>query len=76
MAGKNTAVFGIYQTQADVEYAIDALRGARFPQYRCLRTLSGKQRYKRFCGREKHESSSRCLALVDIACVSTRRNAR
>jgi hypothetical protein len=26
MAGKNTAVFGIYQTQNDVEYAVDALR--------------------------------------------------
>ena len=26
MAGKNTAAFGIYQTQADVEYALDALR--------------------------------------------------
>ena len=30
MAGKNTAVFGIYQTQADVEYAVDALRGEGF----------------------------------------------
>ncbi len=26
MTGKNTAVFGIYQTQAEVEFAIDALR--------------------------------------------------
>ena len=26
MAGKNTAVFGIYQTQNDAEYAVDALR--------------------------------------------------
>jgi hypothetical protein len=30
MAGKNTAVFGIYQTQADVEYAVDALRAESF----------------------------------------------
>lgn len=30
MAGKNTAVFGIYQTQADVEYALDALRAEGF----------------------------------------------
>ncbi|MGA7927059.1 MAG: general stress protein [Candidatus Sulfotelmatobacter sp.] len=30
MAGKNTAVFGIYQTQADVEYAVDALRAEGF----------------------------------------------
>jgi hypothetical protein len=30
MAGKNTAVFGIYQTQADVEYAVDALRSEGF----------------------------------------------
>jgi hypothetical protein len=30
MAGKNTAVFGIYQTQADVEYTIDALRAEGF----------------------------------------------
>ncbi len=26
MAGKNTAAFGIYQTQADVEFAVEALR--------------------------------------------------
>ena len=26
MSGKNTAAFGIYQTQVDVEYAVDALR--------------------------------------------------
>jgi hypothetical protein len=30
MAGKNTAVFGIYQTQADVEYAVDALKAEGF----------------------------------------------
>lgn len=30
MAGKNTATFGIYQTQADVEYAVDALRSEGF----------------------------------------------
>ena len=30
MAGKNTAVFGIYQTQADVEFAVDALRAEGF----------------------------------------------
>ena len=30
MAGKNTAVFGIYQTQADVEYAVEALRTEGF----------------------------------------------
>jgi len=30
MAGKNTAVFGIYQTQADAEYAVDALRSDGF----------------------------------------------
>jgi Protein of unknown function (DUF3341) len=30
MAGKNTAVFGIYQTEADVEYAVDALRAEGF----------------------------------------------
>lgn len=30
MAGKNTAVFGIYQTQADVEFAVDALRAETF----------------------------------------------
>ena len=30
MAGKNTAVFGLYQTQADVEYAVDALRSEGF----------------------------------------------
>jgi hypothetical protein len=30
MAGKNTAVFGIYQTQADVEFAVDALRSEGF----------------------------------------------
>src|SRR5450755_1350309 len=30
MAGKNTAAFGIYQTQADVEYAVDALRAEGF----------------------------------------------
>jgi hypothetical protein len=30
MAGKNTAVFGIYQTYADVEYAVDALRAEGF----------------------------------------------
>jgi hypothetical protein len=30
MAGKNTAVFGIYQTQADVEFAVDALRTEGF----------------------------------------------
>ena len=30
MAGKNTAVFGIYQTQADVEYGVDALRAEGF----------------------------------------------
>src|SRR6201994_1358086 len=30
MAGKNTAVFGIYQTTADVEYAVDTLRAEGF----------------------------------------------
>jgi Protein of unknown function (DUF3341) len=30
MAGKNTAVFGIYQTYADAEYAVDALRAEGF----------------------------------------------
>jgi hypothetical protein len=30
MAGKNTAVFGIYQTRANVEEAVDALRRAGF----------------------------------------------
>lgn len=30
MAGKNTAAFGIYQTQGDVEYAVDALRAENF----------------------------------------------
>jgi hypothetical protein len=30
MAGKNTAVFGIYQSQPDVEYAVDALRSEGF----------------------------------------------
>jgi hypothetical protein len=30
MAGKNTAVFGIYQTRTDAEYAVDALRSEGF----------------------------------------------
>src|SRR6201998_1502062 len=30
MAGKNTAVFGIYRTRADVERAVDALKAAEF----------------------------------------------
>lgn len=30
MAGKNTAAFGIYQTYADVEYAVNALRSEGF----------------------------------------------
>jgi hypothetical protein len=30
MAGKNTAAFGIYRTQADVEYAVDLLRTEGF----------------------------------------------
>jgi len=30
MSGKNTAAFGIYQTQVDVEYAVDALRKEGF----------------------------------------------
>jgi Protein of unknown function (DUF3341) len=30
MAGKNTAVFGIYQTRGDAEYALDALRAEGF----------------------------------------------
>ena len=30
MAGKNTAVFGIYQTTTDAEYAVDALRAEGF----------------------------------------------
>src|ERR1700758_758052 len=30
MAGKNTAAFGIYQSQADVEYAVDALKAEGF----------------------------------------------
>jgi len=30
MAGKNTAAFGIYRTQADVEYAVDLLRADGF----------------------------------------------
>ena len=30
MAGKNTAAFGLYQTQDDVEYAVDALRAEGF----------------------------------------------
>ncbi|MBA3912986.1 MAG: DUF3341 domain-containing protein [Acidobacteriales bacterium] len=30
MAGKNTAAFGLYQTEADVEYAVDALRAEGF----------------------------------------------
>jgi hypothetical protein len=30
MSSKNIAVFGIYQTQGDVEYAVDALRTEGF----------------------------------------------
>ena len=30
MSGKNTAAFGIYRTQADVEYAVDLLRAEGF----------------------------------------------
>lgn len=30
MAGKNTAAFEIYQTQADAEYAVDRLRSEGF----------------------------------------------
>ena len=30
MTGKNTAVFGIYQTKTDVKYAVDALRAEGF----------------------------------------------
>jgi len=30
MAGKNTTAFGIYRTQADVEYAVDPLRAEGF----------------------------------------------
>src|ERR1700726_428852 len=30
MAGKNTAAFGIYRTQGDVEYAVDLLRAEGF----------------------------------------------
>jgi hypothetical protein len=30
MAGKNTAAFGIYETQSDVEYALDALKAEGF----------------------------------------------
>jgi Protein of unknown function (DUF3341) len=30
MSGKNTAVFGIYRTQADVEYAVDLMRAEGF----------------------------------------------
>ena len=30
MAGKNTAVFGIYPTYASVESAVDALKAAEF----------------------------------------------
>ncbi len=30
MSGKNTAAFGIYQTRAEVEYAVDALRAEGF----------------------------------------------
>ena len=30
MAGKNTAAFGIYRTQGDVEYAVDLLRSEGF----------------------------------------------
>src|SRR3981189_177307 len=30
MAGKNTAVFGLYRTQGDVEYAVDLLRAEGF----------------------------------------------
>jgi hypothetical protein len=33
MAGKNTAAFGIYRTQADVEYAVDLLRAEGLSQY-------------------------------------------
>jgi hypothetical protein len=32
MAGKNTSAFGLYRTQADVEYAIDLLRAEGFRQ--------------------------------------------
>src|SRR5271168_3932141 len=30
MAGKNTAAFGIYRTQAEIEYAVDLLRAEGF----------------------------------------------
>jgi hypothetical protein len=32
MAGKNTSAFGLYRTQADVEYAVDLLRAEGFRQ--------------------------------------------
>ncbi len=40
MAGKNTAVFGIYPSAARAEDSVDALIAAGFPEHRHLGTLN------------------------------------
>ena len=42
MAGKNTAVFGIYTTRRSVENAVDSLKVDGFPEHRHFGVVAGE----------------------------------
>ena len=49
MAGKNTAVFGLYRSRSGVENGVDALKQERLPQHRYLRFVPGECGHQRLC---------------------------
>ena len=57
MAGKNTAVFGIYPNRTQVDSAVDALKAAQLPQYGYFSTFPRQPRHEGICSREKHQGA-------------------
>ena len=57
MAGKNTAVFGIYPNYGAVEAAVDALKMAGFRNTDISVLFPENIRHKRLCAYQGHEGS-------------------
>jgi len=59
MAGKNTAVFGIYPTQGTVEDAVDALRADGFTNTDISVLFPENVRHQRFCYGQRDQGTRR-----------------
>ena len=54
MAGKNTAVFGIYTDRSSVDRAVEALKAAGFSNNDVSALFPENKGTKGFCPREEH----------------------